>query len=641
MCGIVGLYAYNSRDISVHEFDNFVDSLAHRGPDGRGVYHDFSSRLHLGHRRLKILDLSESGSQPMSYAKGRYWLTYNGEIYNFIEVKEELKSKGYQFNSESDAEVILASYIEWKEKCLDKFNGMWAFAVWDTLEKKLFFSRDRFGVKPFYYFFNNEFFAFASEMKAFSFLSFDLSFNSQEVSNAIYNPSIVESSERTLFKNVHRLLPGHYGTFSLRKGFQLAKWWDTKNHLININETFDEQTAYFRHLFKDACKIRMRSDVAFGTSLSGGLDSSSVLSMISHIKNSKNINKNRHPSNESSAFVISYPNSSQDELEFAKEMIANTKSISHIYEVAPSDLITHFDNVLFSIEGIFDLPIGPWLVYRNFRENGFQVSIDGHGADEILGGYHHHVETMLLNSIFPIPRIKEFITVKKQISEILPKDSPFTYSIGSCLSQAMKLRIKNNPFLYRVLNFFFSKLKHQGFLDWFLTKPKGCSALSASSIKEVLYRDFHQTTLPVILKNFDCVSMAHGVEVRSPFLDWRLVTYALSLPKSSLIGSGFTKRILREAMCGFLPEDIRLRKSKVGFASPIIEWYKSDLKTFILDILNSQSFLQSNIWDGRVIRDFVLKCYANNDPINARKSWEFIQAHRLIELFTKRPSNVS
>jgi asparagine synthase (glutamine-hydrolysing) len=640
MCGILGFYAYNSKNISIHEFNNFVDSLSHRGPDGRGIYQDTDTRLFLGHRRLKILDLSENGYQPMSYLNNRYHLTFNGEIYNFLELKKELKIRGYQFKSDTDAEIILASYVEWGKKCLDKFNGMWAFAIWDKSEKKLFFSRDRFGIKPFYYLHNHNFFAFSSELKAFLSLPLKINLNTQEISNSINYSSLVETKKETILQNVFKLLPGHFGIFSSQKKLKITKWWETKEHKLEIPKLFEEQVEHFHYLLKDACRLRMRSDVPFGTALSGGLDSSSILALIDRIRNSKNISKDRHPSNLNAAFVINYVNSSQSEIKYAEHMIQYLKPNSFIQHVTSADIIKHFDEVLFSIEGVFDLPIGPWLVYRNFRKNGYFISIDGHGADEILGGYHHHVEKVLLNSIFSFLNFKKFSQIKKIMSEIATENSPFhNRSFSEIFKASIKQKVKNNFALYRLINFFYSKLKNQEFSQWFLKKPDICFFFRSKNLKDELDRDFHQTTLPIILKNFDSVSMAHGIEIRCPFLDSRVVTYAHSLPEASLISKGYTKRILRESMKGILPEKIRLRKSKIGFASPIIKWYNSDFKNFVLDNLNSQQFLESDIWDGKRILDFVLNCYSKNDFIGARKSLEFIQANRLISLFKQKSCN--
>lgn len=622
MCGIAGLY---SNSIGI-DFDRFLDSLKHRGPDGRGVFKDPHEDLWLGHRRLKILDLSESAAQPMPYANKRYWITFNGEIYNFLELRLELQHLGYSFRTDSDTEVILAAYCEWKEACQLKFNGMWTFAIWDSKEKNLFLSRDRFGVKPLYYYYDKGCFAFASETK--SFLHFPVEIDDQRVSEALRGYPI-EALEETLFKGVKRLLPGHFIQYSKAKGLSITQYWNTLDHLHSVPSGFEEQVEAFRELFFDACRLRMRSDVPIGTSLSGGLDSSSVFCTLMQIQQGKKELKERIPIHSQSVFTALYPHTSQDEFRFAKEVIQYTQATSHFSSIECHELIQNYETAVVQFEEIFDLPIGPWLLYRDFRKKGILISIDGHGADELFVGYHRQVQEALYNAVNPF----KYNSLRKIFTQMYEPQVPERIPYSAVLKKGIKERL---PSLFPPSE------ESNRWIHSPPTRPLPQPAYrnhskfkNLSSLSQLLYEDFHTFSLPTILRNFDRCSMAHGIEVRAPFMDWRIVCMAFSLPDSSKIAKGYTKRILREAMKGILPESIRTRKSKIGFSNPTTEWFRAGLKPFILDKINSASFLSSTIWDGPEIRNFVLNAYEKGNYAEAKRCWEFIQADTLLSAFKR------
>lgn len=649
MCGIGGIYSYRSSQLPQELFFSFIDSMTHRGPDGRGFFKDCKESLWLGHRRLKILDLSPTGAQPMSWGNGRFTITFNGEIYNFIELRRELESLGYSFKSMSDTEVILAAYAHWGEDCQFKFNGMWAFVIWDSQEKTLFLSRDRFGVKPLHYYYDEHLMAFASEIKAFLFLpKTNISIDPNTFAYALQNPNGLEATEQTLLKGVKRLQAGCCATFSSTGKFQTKRWWNTLSHLHEVPANFSDQINEFRNLFEDACRIRMRSDVSLGSALSGGLDSSSVLTMVAKIGRDST-NRERISPEWQSAFTALYPGTSQDELPYAEKMVHHTGVQSYLCPIDASQLISNLDNALYHLEEIFELPIGPWMLYREFRSRGKIISIDGHGADELLGGYHHYTELALSEAVFPkldFPLYKSYVQL---LQSMYPQNSPhFPSSFREILYRCLRERLKMTS-LEKISRSLYQQMKRlfitnqpawikipQGLPSTLYTPP---NEERFSLIDRTLYRDFHYYTLPTILRNFDRCSMAHGVEIRAPFLDWRLVCYAFSLPTESKINGKVTKRILRESMRGLLPESIRMRMSKVGFATPLIEWYRGSLKSYILDSVHSRSFLQSSIWDGPQICAYVVDCFHRNDYSGARRSWEFVQADRLIHLFQSKQSS--
>jgi len=648
MCGIAGLLT--SSQLNKQECLDFIDALAHRGPDGRGTYFDPDCSLFLGHRRLKILDPSELGKQPMASPSGRYQIVFNGEIYNFLEIREELEKKGYQFRSQSDTEVILAAYEEWGEVCQLKFNGMWAFAVWDSAEKKLFLSRDRFGVKPLYIAYKEAYFAFSSEIKAFSSFM-PLSFDEQRVADTIEDPLILEPNAETLFQGIYKVLPGHSLTVDQTFRPLIKTWWNTLDHLHPDLGTWDQQVNTFRSLFFDACSLRMRSDVSIGTALSGGLDSSSILCSIFQMSQSSHI---RWPESWQKSFTAVFPNSSHSELEYAKIASQKTGAHAFYYTISPSDLMGRLEDTLYAIEDIFDPPIGPWLLYREYRKQGVTISIDGHGADELLAGYHHQAERAFVETLFPFPRLKRLATLWPMMQQMYAVSSEG--SAGNILQNLLKSTVQalvpeKTSLVYRLLKkaYWGRSLDRQGYgrYGWLRLEPscvnKALERAQASHsfqklslLNKLLYLDFHIRTLPSILRNFDHCSMAHGVEIRAPFMDWRIATYVFSLPSEAKIGSLGSKHLLRSAMQGILPEEIRLRKSKIGFASPLNQWIATSLKEYILDIVQSQSFRESSIWNGPRIASEAEAFVASGHYLGLRKVWEFLLADRLMVQFRKR-----
>jgi asparagine synthase (glutamine-hydrolysing) len=281
MCGITGIWNFDGNDIPKEKLKSFNDSLSHRGPDGDGLYIDSVSHIGLGHRRLSILDLSERGAQPMSYLNGRYQIVYNGEVFNFIELKNELLALGYTFASDTDTEVIIAAYDAWGTSALLKMNGMWAFAIWDMQKKELFIARDRFGIKPLYYNFRpGVSLAFASETIAFDSLDgFKKEFDEKLLSYAVQKPFNLEGYGYTIYKGIYSLLPGHYAVIrSEDKKIHQKRWWNTLDNKIQVPDTYEKRVKLFRDMFINSCNLRLRSDVSIGTALSGGVDSSAVYS---------------------------------------------------------------------------------------------------------------------------------------------------------------------------------------------------------------------------------------------------------------------------------------------------------------------------------------------------------------------------
>jgi asparagine synthase (glutamine-hydrolysing) len=626
MCGIAGIWNLDGQSVSPGILQCFTNSLAHRGPDGNGFYIDAQASLGLGHRRLAIIDTSEGARQPMSFADGRYWITFNGEIYNFLELKVGLEQAGYQFITASDTEVVLAAYHHWGEDCQLRFNGMWAFAIWDRDERKLFLSRDRFGVKPLIYYFDQSHFAFASEMKAFLAIDwFQPDFDPDMIAAALSNERLIEGNERCLLRGLRHLLGGHCLTIRMGEEPAIRRWWNTLDHLEPAPRTYDDEIDRFRELFLDACRIRMRSDVPIGTALSGGLDSSAILSGMHYIRSQSGTVADRMARNWQSAFIMTYPGAAIDERKYADEVIKQTNA-KPIYCVGtPNMYLEYFERILFEFEEISDIHLGPWLVYKSQRKHGIVVTIDGHGADEAMGGYPWYVTAALKDSISNVSprRAYELVAIMKGL-ELFPTEQFYIKSAQSLLSKFTKR--SRPPWLLQPK----ADFKSPGFEA---DKPL---LQGRDSLFRTLYIDFHFIQLPSVLRNFDRLSMAHGVEVRSPFMDWRLVTFLFSLPSSSKIGSRFTKRILRDSLKGILPESIRRRTQKLGFPNLTEALALPSVQEFILDTVHSGEFQQSAIWDGKRIEQDLAMALRNQNHQQIQKAWIYVQAMYLMKLFREK-----
>lgn len=572
MCGIFGYIGNISDQLAAF----CTDSLSHRGPDGRGIWR--SESVTLGHRRLTVLDVSSQGSQPMLYGNGRYAITYNGEIYNFLEIRKELQNKGCAFMSESDTEVVLAAFAEWGEQCLDRFNGMWSFAIWDNHEQSLFLCRDRFGKKPLFYALQPTGFAFASEMKALFPLFSDVRPNVSLVRDAA-QMFTYESTENCLIEGIKRFPAGHYGW--LKKGkLTIKRWWCTLDHLTEVSERYEEQVEQFRDLFVDACRLRMRSDVPIGTALSGGLDSSSTISVMAHV--SRHLNGERGSDDWQHAFVACFPGTPLDEKKYA-QMVTDYLGIdANFLDINPLNGIDRLSEYLYLFEELYITSPLPFMaVYEAMHKQGVKVTLDGHGADELFGGYSFDFVSALSDAGLNHSKIKSVLDAYDGV-----------VSQPSC-------QFSVKPRWYRWLQWHGGCLK-----DYLLSRGAGHGVdeshpgwLRLDNLNKTLYRSVHEAVLPTLLRNYDRYSMANGVEIRMPFMDHRIVSFAFSIPWDSKIRNGFSKSIVRDAMSSYMPFDVAYRKSKIGFNSPIIEWMKGPLKPFFLDTVHSESFKSCTLID--------------------------------------------
>ena len=635
MCGIAGIYNLNGNSVDLNNLKRFTDSMKHRGLDGAGYELFSNNTLGLGHRRLSILDLSEAAKNPLHYAD-RYVISFNGEIFNFLEIKSELLSKGYSFKTETDTEVVLAAFNEYGKECLLKFNGMWAFAIWDKKENNLFLSRDRFGVKPLHYcFIPNQLFAFASETIAFKYLDgFNRSFDEKNLVCAIQHSNYIEAAGKTIFKSIYQLLPGHSIFISNNKELKIERWWNTADHLVQVNSNYEKQVEEFKELFFSACKLRMRSDVPIASALSGGLDSSSVYCTLQQFKkNSSELQ--RLPSDWQKAFVATFPGTSMDERHYAEEVINYTNG-NAVYIIPDyTNLVKDIVNTTALFDGIIANPvIAISDIYKAMRKNGIIVSLDGHGADEYAFGYNYYV----LDAFYEALKNNDEKGAT-EYSAIVSELSP-VYDCG----KLMKSFYENNSVKAKIKNKIKAVIKTNGSpktpaynLNWFneesTTETFNTFSNPFNGITKTLFNDFHYNSLPINLRDFDRASMQNSIEIRMPFMDYRLVNYMFSLPQESKLGNGFTKRIIRDAMKGIVPEKIRTRKLKIGIGSPIAEWMVGPMKELVSDTISSKKLLNSNYLKGAEIKKYVEDQYQNNswNANNASKVWCVVNSQLINE----------
>ncbi|WP_421885952.1 asparagine synthase (glutamine-hydrolyzing) [Methylibium sp.] len=601
MCGIFGYVGQLDRG----KAEQCLNTMVHRGPDGWGIWSE--EGVTLGHRRLSILDLSENGKQPMSFGEGRYWITFNGEIYNFIEIRGELQALGHVFRTESDTEVILAAYQQWGEACMLRFNGMWSFAIWDRVEKSLFLSRDRFGKKPLFFAeLPNGNFAFASEMKALLPLLPVVEPDDALIKGMTLRSSFAyEATERCLIKGVKRLLAGHCGKV-VRGRVQSRRWWNTLDHIPTIPSSYGEQVEMMRELFLDACRIRMRSDVTIGTALSGGLDSSSVLSALAHINRTRG-GESRLSADWQHAFVASFPGTPLDEANYAQRVAEHAGIKAEILPIDPTRHIDQLQNMLYLYEDMtVTSPIPFMSLYGRIKQGGVTVTLDGHAADELFGGYSNDWAYALLDAG----------TDRQQINEVLDL---YEHNVPDNSTQFRKPSSRLASYAKHMGSAMAKHAlgMHTNLGREYTDHPRW---KELDHLSRALFWQTHSFVLPSILRSYDRYGMAASIEIRMPFLDWRIATFAFALPWTSKIRGGYSKAIIRDAIAPFMPHEIAYRRNKIGFNSPIVDWMRGPLRGFFLDTVNSTAFKQCGLVDAE--RATKLVHHVMHDPKATFKSGE-------------------
>lgn len=549
--------------------------ISHRGPDGSGIYG--VDEVTLGHRRLAIVDLSDAGCQPMHYLD-RYVISYNGEIYNHIELRAELEMLGHSFLSHTDTEVILAAYAQWGVECLDHFNGMWAFLLYDKEERVLFVARDRFGVKPLYYWINpGGAIAFASEIKQFTVLQgWQARLNHQRTYDFL-GWGVLDHTDETLFSGVFQLRGGQcalLGGESVRPPggrLPVETWYRLPDKKSDIG--YEEAVTGFRGLLADAVALRLRADVPVGSCLSGGLDSSSIVGLM-HRQLAR-----QEATAQQNTFSACAHDPRFDERAYIEEVVGQTGASAHYVYPDPDELFPMLDKMLWHQDEPFGSTsiFAQWEVFRLAQENGVTVMLDGQGADEQLAGYIPFwgalvAELLLKGRWFSAGRE---LRLARRISKLgwLQLAKHVVASLAPAAVQDLLRRLTGYGALVPAwLN--------AGVLQFRPADPVAGKREAVGGVNGLCRLQLEQMNLQMLLHWEDRDSMAHSIEARVPFLDYRLVEFLIGLPGDYKIGQGFTKRIMRDAMRGVIPESIRGRTDKLGFVTPEQVWLASHADQF-------------------------------------------------------------
>ena len=570
MCGIAGFNWHDPQRLK-----KMIQSLRHRGPDGEGEYlDDFVS---LGHKRLTIIDLSSAGQQPMPNEDESLWLIYNGEVYNYLELREELKREGHRFRSKTDSEVILHAYETWGEECVSRFNGMFAFCIYDRNRKQLFLARDRYGVKPLHYHLQSGRFTFASEIKA---ILQDPSILRKPNDALIYDYLVYNCynhTHETFFQGIEALLPGHTLTFDLRtKEIKKRCWYDIPLEESEKGMNEEEVFTHFRELLIDAIRLRLRSDVEVGSCLSGGLDSSSIVCSLRQFTPEHSLRFN--------TFSVIFPNTEIDESGYIEKVVSLANVNSHFISPTSSDLLQDMKDLVYYQEEPFGGTsiYAQWEVMKLSREKNVKVLLDGQGGDELLAGYLFFFGYYFLQLLFGFhwKRLLEEVIRYRKIHPEVP---------DGLLTPILLL----TPALLKpyILRFYFPNTLDKTFFQKYHGHHSVPNHLySSMSLNRALYYRM-KYGLPQLLREEDRNSMAFSIESRLPFLDYRVVNFLFSIPEKFKVRNGMTKYVLRESMKGVLPEEVRSRVGKLGFPTPMDDWMREpEVIRLIREIFSSDSF---------------------------------------------------
>lgn len=597
MCGILAIIGDNLQ-VSIEVANQALDTLSHRGPDDRGVWQVPGAWL--GHRRLSIIDTSSAGHQPMVDESTGVALTFNGEIYNYIELRTELESLGQRFQSHSDTEVLLRSYLAWGEQCVNRFNGDWAFVIWDPRSRKAFLSRDRFAVKPLYLTRARGTLSISSEPKALLELYPELRRVNERALYRFLKESSLYDHTDCFYEGIQLLQPAHYGIYKLDgDSLGIERYWDWPN---GENATNKDMQSQFDDLFEDAVRLRMRSDVPIGITLSGGLDSTSVMSTAEkHLGGG---------STRITAFTSVYDDQSNaplvDERKWAALAVQNCTHVnlqlvdapSHLWLQTLRQIIRHMDGPGYS-PAVFPL----WHIASSASHQGVKVLLEGQGADELLGGYTDYAAAALLEKLGSLLIRFKWLALAQEVMSCF-----VSFGAGVFL-----IRLSRQVFPWLIdLNYRYAGLlgvMRTDFIERVTSEasnfPVARNNTSVSSTENVMRFDFSSRILPGLLQYGDTVSMANGIESRLPFLDYRLVEFCARLPIEWKIRTGQTKYILREYLRRIRQTQIANRKDKKGYPTPLEQLFKDNDGEMLRELLLGQNARISAYCEQKKIRNLL------------------------------------
>ena len=604
MCGICGIIHFDGKPVDSQDIKQMMAAIKHRGPDDEGYFID--KHTGLGNVRLSILDLSAAGRQPMFSQDKRYCLVYNGEVYNYLELREELQGK-YQFKTKTDTEIVLNAFSEWGPDCLKRFNGMFAFAIYDTLTEELFMARDRFGIKPFYYYRDDSIFAFASEQRALlPFLK-----DKQPDRRAIYEYllySRTDQGDYTFFAGIRKLPHGSCAWLKNCR-WESRKWYCLAN---SLQESFKDPGEFYDTL-KQSIGLQLRSDVPVGVCLSGGLDSSSIVSLLLKEFNKTDLNTfsavyEKEFKEGESQYIAEYSHA-------LRNMFFTRPTAETLFNDLDCFVACHSEPVA---------TLGPYAQYKvmELARDHVKVTLDGQGADEQLAGYHYffggYFKQLLLDFHWARLAGEVFAYTRKYKSLYA-----FKYLTLYLLPGQYKDSLSRQAHLHITAEFFREGKK---------ISTIGKALYNPRTLKESLTQHF-EYKLEHLLKWEDHNSMAHSIESRVPFLDHNLVERTVSLPSDKILNKATTKFILREALKGTLPEKIRTRGDKIGFATPWDRWFRSEsMRKLILEILESVGFRHRGYLDpGKCLTDY--RAHLAGKKNLAKEIWKWLNLELWLRKF--------
>jgi asparagine synthase (glutamine-hydrolysing) len=597
MCGIAGIVHANFREpVPTALVERMTRKLQHRGPDDFGVW--AQEGVGLGHQRLSIIDLA-GGHQPMAVNNDAFYITYNGEIYNYIELKAILQGKGHAFNTQCDTEVLLQMYAAYGQDCLEQLNGMYAFALWDVGEKRLFAARDRLGIKPFYYYWDGAFFAFASEPKAL-----------------LEHPRIVAEIDResledylnlqyclgdkTLFKGIKRLLPGH--CLSLQQGqLQIRQYWDVQFGNADDFELGDF-TGQLQHGLRDAVKLRLRSDVPVGAHLSGGLDSSAISCLAAE-----------ELPGTLQVFTCGFKDADRyDETRYARLVGEHIGAAYHEYFPTAQDLADTFENLVYWLdEPVAGAAVFPQYFLSRLASENVKVVLGGQGGDELFCGYARYLvgylESCLQRAIYgtaPMAgsvRLEDIAPNLDYLGGYEPMMQHF-FADGLFTDPAdryyrLLLSTRRSQEMDDILR---PDLKPPGYATHEVFRDSFMAPETDDLIDRMTYMDI-KDHLQSLLHLEDRTSMAVSLESRLPLLDHRIVEQVFAVPAHERFAAGKPKFLLRQAIADWVPEPIMQRSDKMGFPVPIFEWFQGSMRPFVEDILLGQQTVQRGVFNAKAV----------------------------------------
>lgn len=619
MCGIAGkIYFHQKNTVSVNDLKKMGEAIVHRGPDDSGTYLSQDRSVGFSFRRLAIIDLSAKGHQPMSYKK-RYSIVFNGEIYNYREERDKLIALGHVFHSQTDTEVILALYDQYKEKCLDHLRGMYAFAIHDEKERVVFCARDRVGKKPFKYFFDGKVFLFASELKAILTQS---DYHKEVDYEAIHHYLTFQyvPAPKTGFKGIEKLEPGHSLTVDMAKGTISKKRYWRLDYAQKLDLSEDAWKKRIMEKLDESVRLRMIADVPLGAFLSGGIDSSAVVALMS-----------QHSTSPVKTFSIGFKEQKYSELTYARMVAEKFKTDHTEFIVEPSAievlplLVRHYEEPYADSSGL------PSYYLSKLTREHVTVALNGDGGDENFAGYSRYSvqkfalaydRFRLLHRLFGKPAAAAFYAVAKttlaeranRFAQTMAKNYPERYVNYICyFTNQEKRTLYTDQFAHQM-----ASLNSED-----LIAEKFAEANTPDKLDQTLYADFTTYLPDDLLVKMDIATMAVSLEARSPFLDHEMLELTAQIPHSlKLKGTDDKKYILKEALRGLVPDEVMFRP-KMGFSVPIEHWFRGDLGSYVRSILLSKQSASRGIFKQEAVEQIVLN-HQTTKVNYARQIWALL-----------------